>query len=138
MPHKKYYKKIIHQTTYILYLIVKKSKKTPRKIIYGDKTYNMNKLVIKTKEESQELSRLEAYFKKFPQEKIEIDISNLNLIDASRIAVSYSTDIFIKYPQARIKWVVKDVETKRNILPMMLLNSEVGIADNIELIKVTA
>ncbi len=98
----------------------------------------MNKLVIKTKEESQELSRLEAYFKKFPQEKIEIDISNLNLIDASRIAVSYSTDIFIKYPQARIKWVVKDVETKRNILPMMLLNSEVGIADNIELIKVTA
>ncbi len=54
-----------------------------------------------------------------------IDVSKINLIDASKIGVMCSTFHFSKYPDGNITWRVNDIETLQCIRQLKLKN--VGI-----------
>ena len=56
-----------------------------------------------------------------------IDISSLNILEASRTALILSTEFFTKFPERTIRWEVKDEETKRNISVLKLKNMELCI-----------
>ncbi len=63
------------------------------------------------------------------EEKTFIDISDMNLFEAAKTAVLYSTKLFIKYPDKKICWSVKDEETKKLISSLMLKNMEFEIKE---------
>ncbi len=49
-----------------------------------------------------------------------VDITNLNLIDASKVGVMCSTFHFSKYPQGNITWKVNDIQTLLSIKQLKL------------------
>lgn len=53
-----------------------------------------------------------------------IDISMLNLIDASKVATIASTYHFLKFAEGSINWVVKSKEVENIIKPLCLGNSK--------------
>lgn len=57
-----------------------------------------------------------------------IDISRMNLINATRIAILCSTYCFINGFKKKICWLVKDDETKRAIGILRLKNMEQTVA----------
>lgn len=58
------------------------------------------------------------------QEKIIVDIRNLNLIKATKLAILCSTYCFIKDFKKKICWIVADEEIKRAISILRLRNVE--------------
>lgn len=56
-----------------------------------------------------------------------IDISKMNLIDASKISILCSTFHFSKYPEGNITWRVRDLETQHTIRYMKLKNVAIEI-----------
>lgn len=54
--------------------------------------------------------------------KITMDISNLNVIDASKVALICSTYHYAKYPHGEISWKVASTEIKNIIKPLNLGN----------------
>ena len=60
------------------------------------------------------IRKIENFLTKTNEQKAVIDISNLNLIDALKTAILFSTKSFIKFPEKKICWSVKDEETKKN------------------------
>ncbi len=61
--------------------------------------------------------------------KLEIDISRLNMLDASKIAILCSTYYFTKYQNGEIRWNVSDLETKKIIHSMTQKEVIVNIVD---------
>ena len=59
---------------------------------------------------------------KIQKNEYQIDISNLNLIEAVRIAILCSTFCFINNVQKKLHWIVKDEEIKRAISILRLSN----------------
>lgn len=53
-----------------------------------------------------------------------IDISMLNLIDASKVATVASTYHFLKFAEGSISWVVNSKEVENMIKPLSLGNSK--------------
>lgn len=53
-----------------------------------------------------------------------IDISMLNLIDASKVATIASTYHFLKFAEGSINWVVNSKEVENMIKPLNLGNSK--------------
>ena len=90
----------------------------------------MNIFSIKVPKSDNMIEKIENFLKNSSKEKINVDISNLNLIDASRMALLSSARFFAKYPDKKICWSVKDEETKRTISNLMLKNMELEIKDN--------
>lgn len=72
---------------------------------------------------------IENFLKKTRQDNISVDISDLNLIDASRTALLCSTRFFAKYPDKKIRWSVADEETKSVISNLKLNNMELDIKE---------
>ena len=62
-------------------------------------------------------------------DKYVIDISNMNIINATKTAVFCSTYCFIKNFKKKLCWLVKDEETKRAISILRLKNVEQQIKD---------
>ena len=58
---------------------------------------------------------------------LSIDISGLNLIDAMKVCILSSTYHFAKYNDGKIKWFVKDENTKKQIEMLNLDNIEISI-----------
>lgn len=56
---------------------------------------------------------------------LNIDISTLNFIDATKVCILCSTFHFAKYIDGKIKWFVKDEIVKNQIRPMKLNNVEI-------------
>jgi len=56
---------------------------------------------------------------------LNIDISTLNFIDATKVCILCSTFHFAKYTNGKIKWFVKDEIVKNQIRPMKLSNVEI-------------
>ncbi len=85
--------------------------------------------ILKNKKRTQNeiIEKAENFLRKTNCQKVSIDISNLNLIDACKVALICSTKFFTKYPNKKISWSVKDEETKRNISNLMLRNMELKI-----------
>lgn len=61
-----------------------------------------------------------------------IDISDMNLINATKTAIFCSTFCFIKNFKKRLCWLVKDEETKRAISILRLRNVEQQIKEQIQ------
>ena len=61
-----------------------------------------------------------------------VDISNMNLITATKTAIFASTFCFIKNFKKKLCWLVKDEETKRAISVLRLKNVEQQIKENIQ------
>ena len=59
-----------------------------------------------------------------------VDISNMNLITATKTAIFASTFCFIKNFKKKLCWLVKDEETKRAISILRLRNVEQQIKQN--------
>ena len=55
---------------------------------------------------------------------ISVDISNINLIDACKITVLCSTELYIKRPNAKINWIVGAAPVEKYVSPMELGNSD--------------
>ena len=53
-----------------------------------------------------------------------IDISMLNLIDASKVATMASTYHFLRFSQGKINWVVNSKEIEKILKPLSLGNSK--------------
>ncbi len=66
------------------------------------------------------------------QEKLVIDISLMNLIQATKIAIMCSTYCFIKDFKKKLCWIVKDEEIKNAISILRLRNIEQIILDESE------
>lgn len=58
---------------------------------------------------------------------LSVDISKLNLIDASKVSILCSTFHFSKYPEGKVLWLVKDNETLRTIKLLKLKNISIEI-----------
>lgn len=57
-------------------------------------------------------------------EKYIVDISNMNLLKATRVAILCSTYCFINNFKKKIQWVVSDFETQKAISILRLRNIE--------------
>ena len=66
------------------------------------------------------------------ENKYIIDISDMNLISATKTAIFCSTFCFIKNFKKRLCWLVKDEETKRAISILRLRNVEQQIKEQIQ------
>jgi|WetSurMetagenome_2_1015567.scaffolds.fasta_scaffold1765216_1 anti-anti-sigma regulatory factor len=53
---------------------------------------------------------------------LSMDISNLNIIDASKVTVLCSTYHWAKYPEGKISWKISSPEIKELISPLNLGN----------------
>lgn len=67
---------------------------------------------------------------KLQDDKYVIDISNYNLISATKIAILCSTYCFINDFKKKLCWLVKDEETMRAISILRLKNTQQIIKDN--------
>ena len=61
------------------------------------------------------INRLNTHISKNDCEKLSIDISILNMLDATKVGAVCSTHHFTKYPFGSIEWIVKDIETKNTL-----------------------
>ena len=59
------------------------------------------------------------------QNEITLNISKLNFIEASRIALLNSTKCYVENPNKKINWVVKNEVIKNLIQPFKLNNMEI-------------
>lgn len=59
------------------------------------------------------------------QNELTINISRLNFIDASRCALLNSTRCYVKNPDKKINWIVRDEAVKNVIMPFKLDNMEI-------------
>ena len=66
------------------------------------------------------------------EDKYLIDISDMNLISATKTAIFCSTFCFIKNFKKRLCWLVKDEETKRAISILRLKNVEQQIKEQVQ------
>ena len=64
------------------------------------------------------------------QDKYIIDITDFNLISATKLAILCSTYCFIKDFKKKLCWLVKDIETMRAISILRLRNVEQMICSN--------
>ena len=62
-------------------------------------------------------------------DKYLIDISAMNLINATRVAILTSTYCFINNFKKKLCWLVKDDEIRRAISILRLRNTEAGIVE---------
>jgi len=77
-----------------------------------------NKFIVETKNSSVNFNCINE------QDKYIIDISALDIINATKTAIFCSTFCFIKNFKQTLCWVVKDEETKRAISILRLKNVE--------------
>jgi hypothetical protein len=61
------------------------------------------------------------------EDAIFLDLCHLNLIDAAKFAVSYSTHILLKNPHKKLYLTIKDEQTKKLIEPLKLKNTVLSI-----------
>lgn len=59
------------------------------------------------------------------QNEITLNISKLNFIEASRIALLNSTKCYVENPNKKINWIVKNEVIKNLIQPFKLNNMEI-------------
>lgn len=75
------------------------------------------------------VNSIKTYMTKNDCKNIDIDISKLNLIDASKLAILCSAYHFTKYPNGQIQWLVTNPELKKHIQPVVLKNTIVTVIE---------
>lgn len=85
---------------------------------------NISTLKLSSNITKKNLEDLDTYIDTNNCVDVTIDISNLNILDASRIATIGSTIHFMKYPEGQINWIVNSKKVKEYTTPMNLGNSQ--------------
>ncbi len=70
------------------------------------------------------LENIKSAIRKNKSANMTVDISMLNLIDASKIAITASTYHFLKFTDGSINWIVNSKEIEKILKPMNLGNSK--------------
>lgn len=70
------------------------------------------------------LENIKSTIRKSKSANMTVDISMLNLIDASKIATMASTYHFLKFAQGSINWIVSSKEIEKILKPLNLGNSK--------------
>ena len=59
------------------------------------------------------------------KKELTINISNLNFLEASRMALLNSTKCYVENPEKKLNWIVKDEGIKSLLIPFKLNNMEI-------------
>ena len=73
------------------------------------------------------INSIKSYINKNDCTNIDIDISRLNLIDASKLAILCSAYHFTRYPNGCIHWLVANEEIKKSIQAAVLKNTVLSV-----------
>ena len=68
------------------------------------------------------LNSIKSSIRKNKFENMTIDISSLNIFDASKVITMASTYHFLKFAQGSINWIVKSKEIEKMLKPLNLGN----------------
>jgi len=99
-----------------------KTPKTRSKMNYFDIENNFLTVTHYKSDVEEVISALNDYIESEDCERLSVDISALNMIDAVKTGAICSTCHFTKYPFGSLEWIVKDIETK-NSLKMLSLKT---------------
>ena len=80
-------------------------------------------LVLNSNRTNENLEELNTYINKNDCSYMSVDISGLNILDASTVATLGSTMHYIKYPEGKINWIVNSSKVKEYTDSMNLGNS---------------
>lgn len=69
------------------------------------------------------IESIKKYIFEHPCQTITMNISHLNIIDASKIATLCSTYHYAKYPHGKISWITNSHEVKELVKPLNLGNT---------------
>lgn len=72
----------------------------------------------------ENLEKLNGYINSTNDNELTVDITRLNLLDASTICSLGSTMQYIKNPSSKINWIVNSKKVKEYTTPMSLGNTE--------------
>lgn len=78
----------------------------------------------KKKNPDEILNLIKSSIRKNKSENMTIDISTLNMFDASKIISVASTYHFLKFAHGSINWIVKSKEVEKLLKPLSLGNSK--------------
>ena len=81
-------------------------------------------LIPNTKNPNQAIEYINSYIDKTRCEEFSVDISFMNIIDASYVSTMCSTKHYIKYPTGKINWFVSSQLVKEFTKDMYLGNGE--------------
>ncbi|MBR2525937.1 hypothetical protein IKE67_05685 [bacterium] len=70
------------------------------------------------------LDNIKSAIRKSKSANMTVDISMLNLIDASKVATMASTYHFLKFSDGKINWIVNSKEIEKMLKPMNLGNTK--------------
>ena len=83
----------------------------------------MTETISRTKDNPIELvENIKKYIKKNNCPDLSVDISHLNVIDASKVTVLCSTYHWAKYPNGKINWKISSKDLGKLITPLNLGN----------------
>lgn len=84
---------------------------------------NISTIILNSNHPKKNLEDLNKYIDTNNCTDMTVDISTLNILDASKIATLGSTIHYIKYPEGQINWIVNSKKVKEYTTPMNLGNS---------------
>ena len=81
-------------------------------------------IVLNSDIRNENLEKLNTYIQNSNSQYMTVDISSMNIIDASAVASIGSTMHYIKYPEGAISWIVNSTKVKEYTTSMNLGNSK--------------
>lgn len=87
-------------------------------------TKDTSTIVLNSGSRNKSLEELNTYIDNLNCSNMTVDITSLNIIDASAVASLGSTMHYIKYPEGAINWIVSSRKVKEYTTPMNLGNSK--------------
>ena len=81
-------------------------------------------IVLNSDIRNENLEKLNTYIQNSNSQYMTVDISSMNIIDASAVASLGSTIHYIKYPEGAISWIVNSTKVKEYTTSMNLGNSK--------------
>ena len=87
-------------------------------------TCNSVVLIPNTTKAANAIEYINSYIDKTVNDKLTVDISRMNVIDACYVSTVCSATHFIKFPNGKIDWFVSSEDVKKYTRDMSLGNSE--------------
>ena len=87
--------------------------------VISNKEFLINKT---TKDAINLVESIKNYIQEHDCPDLSMDISNLNIIDASKVTILCSTYHWSKYPEGKISWLINSEEVKDLVKPLNLGN----------------
>ena len=81
-------------------------------------------LIPNTTKAENAIEYINSYIDRTDSNKLSVDISHMNIIDACYVSTVCSAAHFIKFPNGKIDWLVSSEEVKKYTRDMSLGNSE--------------